>query len=50
MTAKEDKDAKAAAEETEETAPKQDETVPGGDFIVDGRHVNSEGEELGKKK
>lgn len=33
----------------EAEANKMDETVPGGDYIVDGRHVNADGEELKKK-
>lgn len=39
MTAKED----AADEAAKEAEVKQGETVEGGDFIVDGVHVNSEG-------
>ena len=36
--------------DTEEPKEKLDETVPGGDYVVDGRHVNSAGEEIGKAK
>lgn len=42
--------AKPEEDEVEETVKKQDETVPGGAYKVDGRMVNAEGEDLGKKK
>lgn len=46
---KEEMDAATQAAAQAETN-KQDETVPGGEYIVNGVKVNSEGEEIGKHK
>ena len=45
-----ERQAEGARVRAEAIEKKADETVPGGRFIVDGRTVNSEGEEIGKGK